>query len=230
MSQLDNSVHISNLPYQVSREEVLTFLQSQENSDGVKIINMPNHHKFPQNNRGFCDVELPTAEQAQSFMESVNDVEFSERKLRAEKMKKIERPAVTNNNTGYASTRKKRPRNQFFARVSNIDYNTRKRDWIQYIRNGKERTQGFFIEAFPMESAKRNKGYFFVSFPTEEMRDKFITDLDDREVFRRFIHVIKAPPKPQRSRGGQTDTQDNSSNSNEIRNESADEPEAPNEE
>jgi RNA recognition motif-containing protein len=95
MSQLDNSVHISNLPFSSTRDDVMGFLGDQENARGIKIVHMPNH-RFSSNNRGYCNVELPSSEQATSFIESINDVDFNGRTLRAELMKPREQTETRN--------------------------------------------------------------------------------------------------------------------------------------
>ena len=200
MSQLDNSVHISNLPFSSTRDDVTSFLEKQENSRGVKVIHMPNH-RFSSNNRGYCNVELPTSEQAVLFIQSINDVDFNGRTLRAEQMKPREQTDTRNtstnrqsNDNNSRSTYRSRPRrnNQYSAHFSNLNYSMTKAELIEYLRGGGDDTKGFYITRMPMHQSGRNKGFCDVSFPSEDQLLKVINDLDGCDVYDRRIRVTRS--------------------------------------
>ena len=64
------SIHINNMPFTATEKDVKEFFEGLPNSDGFKILFMPTH-RGSSNNRGFCNVELPSEEQAVAFMETV---------------------------------------------------------------------------------------------------------------------------------------------------------------
>lgn len=199
MSQLDNSVHISNLPFSSTQDDVLSFLEKQENARGIRIIHMPNH-RFSSNNRGYCNVELPTSEQATSFIQSINDVDFNGRTLRAEQMKPREQTESrnttrqSNSETNSRSTYRSRPRrnNQYSAHFSNLNYSMTKSELIEYLRGGGDDTKGFYITRMPMHQSGRNKGFCDVSFPTEAQLLKVINDLNGCDIYDRRIRVQRS--------------------------------------
>jgi RNA recognition motif-containing protein len=252
MSQLDNSVHISNLPFSSTRDDVMSFLGNQENARGIKIIHMPNH-RFSENNRGYCNVELPSSEQTTSFIQSINDVDFNGRTLRAELMKPREQTETRNrqssdnrrssddrsSNTsrsgdsrsgdnGSRSTYRSRPRrsNQYSAHFSNLNYNMTKAELIEYLRGGGDDTKGFYITRMPMHQSGRNKGFCDVSFPSEEQLLKVITDLDGCDVDDRRIRVTRSRVFTNNDRQGQSQSNRGPPRSNEASQPEASQPEA----
>ena len=194
MSNLENSVHISNLPFQVTRDDVLGFLQKQDNADGVEIVDMPNHRNT-SNNRGYCNVKLPSSDQAISFIKSINDIDFNGRTLRAEKMKVIERKEQSERPTESRPrrTQSRAPRAtpdiKFSAHFNGIDYTATKMDMIRYLRQGEDKTAGFYIWRFPMKDRVHNKGFCDVSFKSQEQLNQVIEDLNGAEIFGRQVYV-----------------------------------------
>ena len=203
MSQFENSVHISNLPFTESEKEVLAFLQEQPNSSGIKMVDMP-HHRQTHNNRGYCNVELPTAEQAASFIASINDdVKFKGRPLHAEQMKEKEENSRTSAPSGPRNNTRGRQRRRpytfkdrtYSAHFSGFEYDILKEDMEDYLKDGGKETEGFDVWRFPMQAPRKNKGFCDVSFPTEEQLDQVIAHLDGCEMFNyRRVKVTKTQP------------------------------------
>ena len=214
-SNLEKSVHIRNLPFTVTQDDLQDFLEKQANAEGIKIISMPNH-RGSRNNKGFCNVELPSEEQANQFIECFKDISLEERDLHAEKMKPRDETTSEHHNRPKRTFERKSANHQsrpkFTLYISGVNFKTTKSDWIKYFRSGGEVTQGFFIEKFPMDS-DRNKGFFFVSFPTQEQCDTVINDMDDEKIFGRRIRVSMSKTQESVYMSKKTPTRDNNDES-----------------
>lgn len=212
-----NSIHINNISFTATQQDVEKFFEGLPNSKGVKILFMPTH-RGSSNNRGFCNVELPSEEQAVAFMETVKTSEFNGRQLGAEPLKAFEkkerRPMF---NSKRVNTRR-RP-NKYAPHsihITNLPFNATRQELIEYFQLGGEHTKGFWITNFPMVSDTRNRGFCDVALTSAEQVEQVIEDLDQSDYYGRTIRVTKSQYKPQsfgRFRKEETEDHENSEES-----------------
>ena len=91
---------------------------------------------------------------------------------------------------GYGKQNPVSRKTEHAVHISNVNWNSTKSDWIEYLKCGEDRTKGFYLE-LPLNRNNRdqNLGWCNVYFPTSEQVYNVIDDLDGARVFGRNIRV-----------------------------------------
>ena len=178
-----NKVHVSNIPFSFSAEEIKRLVTENLGRDDVSMkIELP-IYKDTVNNKGFCNIKFETPELAKEFVDISNStgIEVESRKLKCSFFKE-------------SSNFKK----YYKIKITNLDFNLTRKDMEDFLRGGEENTKGFKILTMPFEDGK-NKGYCVISLPEEVQVRKVIFDIDMTDYSGRMINVFRLDRRMKRS-------------------------------
>merc|ERR1712134_55073 len=122
-------------------------------------------------NKGFCNIELTNEEQAQTLITKLNGYDLEGRILKVDLLRlNLGRKQKYGNKI-------RRNKNKYGVHISNINFNSTKEDWIEYLKLGEDSTEGFWLE-LPINRSNpdRNLGWCNVYFKREDQVNKVIED------------------------------------------------------
>lgn len=166
---LKKSVHISNIDYSVTKDDLSKFIKSIVGKDEELKIKLS--RKNATQNNGWANVEFSSVNVANTFLSFALNLKMNNRLLIVTSLKKS--------------------KNMIKLKLTNLNNDITKSELVSFFNQGGEDTLGLKIIHMPLTIEGKNKGYCLFNVPTDKQARAIIYDLDRTDQFGKRIYITR---------------------------------------
>ena len=190
-----SSVYLGNIPFEVSESELIELIDSKDCNEysSVRLVIDKNSGM----SRGFGYVNFDDKAIAEGAVDKLQDITLNGRNLRVELSQPMAERKQRDRREG-GERRQRQDRNDAMSIfVGNLDFNVGEDDLRDLVEDALGDGSVNIVRLAINRNTGRPRGFGHVVFHDEEMVEKAITALNDKEFFGRNLRVDKAQRKDQ---------------------------------
>jgi len=189
-----SSIYVGNIPFEVSEGELIEIIDSKDCSDysSVRLVIDKNSGM----SRGFGYVNFDDKAIAEGAVDKLQDISVNGRNLRVELSLPMSERKTRDRRDGGERRQRQPDRNDAMSIfVGNLDFNVGEEDLRDLVEEALGDGSVQLIRLATNRDTGRPRGFGHVVFHEEEMVEKAISALNDKEFFGRNLRVDKAQRK-----------------------------------